>query len=434
MSSDTQIHHTELLLTLDYLLKHTDKDHPATQVRICEYAREYGLKFDKSNQSGNDVKLQRVGKCLSFLYKIAETYPDEMPFVLEKTNGGKYYIESKHALNEEQIAQVLAAIKNDKYTADSDTTFLTERILDAFTTSRDHRETVRKEAERLYKGVPKFEGEDLRRIRCLETAYCEGKIIRIWVGLGDARWYRVYMLKENKGRLYAFLLPAWYQEPVPARNYIFKEAIKIPVCDGKPYEVLTDDPKPNRSSDHLFWLTNPALAEKYGSLDEFIIATKKFGDGKPIIATFSFSLDFADLIERSYREYFFEPLRYQKTNFSRKEIKAARDTLFGLEDCFNVVKVDDGPNKEEPHEGLANIHIDVEKFKGWLLSSPYHDSQTVADFVTIIKPTSLANELLKDYCDKLLRKVNDLPLIEEQKDLLYDLLVNAWAHLDAAKK
>ena len=44
--SDTRIHQIELLLTLDYLLRFTDEDHPATQQDICRHATDFGLKYD----------------------------------------------------------------------------------------------------------------------------------------------------------------------------------------------------------------------------------------------------------------------------------------------------------------------------------------------------------------------------------------------------
>ena len=114
--SDTRIHQIELLLTLDYLLNYTDEFNPATQIDICEHARKYGLKFDKNAKTGNQVRRQRISECLKFLRQITDEFTDDVPFVLETTDSGKYYIEQRHGLNESQVAKILAAISNDKYT------------------------------------------------------------------------------------------------------------------------------------------------------------------------------------------------------------------------------------------------------------------------------------------------------------------------------
>ena len=54
------IHQVEMLLTLDYLLHYTDEKHPATQIDICEHAKEFGLKYDKNSEKGNQVRRQRT--------------------------------------------------------------------------------------------------------------------------------------------------------------------------------------------------------------------------------------------------------------------------------------------------------------------------------------------------------------------------------------
>ena len=87
---NSKINRIELLLTLDYLLHHTDEDHPATQVDICEYANKYGLKFDKNAKQRNQVRRQRIGECLKFLNEVADKFTNEIPFVLETTESGKY--------------------------------------------------------------------------------------------------------------------------------------------------------------------------------------------------------------------------------------------------------------------------------------------------------------------------------------------------------
>ena len=83
--SDTRIHQIELLLTLDYLLRFTDEDHPATREDICRHANDFGLKYDSKAKSGNDVRRQRISDCLKFLMDVTTKFSEEVPFVLETT-------------------------------------------------------------------------------------------------------------------------------------------------------------------------------------------------------------------------------------------------------------------------------------------------------------------------------------------------------------
>ena len=102
--NDTEIHRIELLLTLDYLLNHTDEDHPATQIDICKHARDFGLTYG-GGKPGDVVRRQRIDDCLQWLQSICYKFEkkDKIPFVINSTNSGKFYIEEKNRLNEEQI-------------------------------------------------------------------------------------------------------------------------------------------------------------------------------------------------------------------------------------------------------------------------------------------------------------------------------------------
>ena len=119
---DTRIHQREILITLDYLLHHTDKDHPVKQTDICRYADEkYGISYQGEGVPGNQIKRQRVSECLKYLKELSDKY--EFPFVLETTLGGKFYIEERNGLSEEQVARVLAAVRSDPYIGKDDTEF-----------------------------------------------------------------------------------------------------------------------------------------------------------------------------------------------------------------------------------------------------------------------------------------------------------------------
>ncbi len=80
--SDARIHQIELLLTLDYLLRFTGENHPATQIDICRHANDFGLKYDSKAKSSNDVRRQRIGCCLKFLMEVTSKFPEEAPFIL----------------------------------------------------------------------------------------------------------------------------------------------------------------------------------------------------------------------------------------------------------------------------------------------------------------------------------------------------------------
>lgn len=73
--TDTEIHRIELLLTMDYLLYHTDENHPATQLDICRHGIKFGLQYNSKSTKGNHVRRDRIGDCLVFLSIIQEKFP-----------------------------------------------------------------------------------------------------------------------------------------------------------------------------------------------------------------------------------------------------------------------------------------------------------------------------------------------------------------------
>ena len=205
---DTRIHQREILSTLDYLLHHTDKDHPVKQADICRYAdEEYGITYQGEGVSGNQIKRQRVSECLKYLKELSDKY--EFPFVLECKKGSKFYIEQRNGLNEEQTARVLAAIHNDPYIGKSDTEFYEERILDAFATTEDSKKSIQELSSRYLQGGTKQSQEVIQKIQILEKAYRENCPIQIqWPGESSPQWTKVCYLKEVNHDPYAFLLPA----------------------------------------------------------------------------------------------------------------------------------------------------------------------------------------------------------------------------------
>lgn len=421
--SDTRIHQIELLLTLDYLLNYTDEFNPATQIDICEHARKYGLKFDKNAKTGNQVRRQRISECLKFLRQITDDFTDDVPFVLETTDSGKYYIEQRHGLNESQVAKILAAISNDKYTKDEDVGFLIDRILSAFSTSEENRRIIDNEYKRLLRGGKKYDKETIRKINLIERAYREGKMIKIRFSVTDSDnkkvvdyffWYRVYLIKEFHNKPYAFMLPIGQinvDEKIGRlqffNGFLYEPIEKIDVANEPERNVLCDDLDEHRDFEELFRKKCPNQARKYGTIDNMLEQNILPNGGKACIVSFYFNLGLKDILRRSFEEFFSESFRYQETNMIVGIENQIKDFVGGMD---NWQIVTEEPQKNEyPKYGLVNISVDNNSFKSWLLSDPHGDgSVCIADMVRIIKPLSLNEDLANYFSEKLLKRVDYL--------------------------
>ena len=421
--SDTRIHQIELLLTLDYLLNYTDEFNPATQIDICEHARKYGLKFDKNAKTGNQVRRQRISECLKFLRQITDDFTDDVPFVLETTDSGKYYIEQRHGLNESQVAKILAAISNDKYTKDEDVSFLIDRILSAFSTSEENRRIIDSEYKRLLRGGKKYDRETIRKINLIERAYREGKMIKIRFNVTDPDnkkvvdyffWYRVYLIKEFHNKPYAFMFPIGQinvDEKIGRlqffNGFMYEPIEKIDVVNDSERNVLCDDFDEHRDFEELFRRKCPNQARKYGTIDNMLEQNILPNGGKACIVSFYFNLGLKDILRRSFEEFFSESFRYQETNMIAGIENQIKDFVGGM-DNWRIVTEE--PQKNEyPKYGLVNISVDNNSFKSWLLSDPHGDgSVCIADMVRIIKPLSLNEDLANYFSEKLLKRVDYL--------------------------
>lgn len=436
---NSKINRIELLLTLDYLLHHTDEDHPATQVDICEYANKYGLKFDKNAKQGNQVRRQRIGECLKFLNEVADKFTNEIPFVLETTESGKYYIEQRNGLNENQVAKILAAIKNDKYTKDEDVNFLIERVLSAFSTSVENRKIIGSEYKRLIRGVKKYNKETIRKINVIEKAYREGKMVKIRLSVSDFKrkkivdyyfWYRVYLIKETRNKPCVFMLPIAQINVddvigrlISTEDFIYDSIENIDIPNEPDNIILCKDYDEHRDFDELFREKCPKIAKKYISLDDFVEKTIIPKKGKTCIVSFYFKLVFKDILKQSYEEFFSEEFRYQETNLIagiEKSLKGMTNVL----DSFTIVT--DEPKKNEiPKYGLVNVSVDNESFKSWLLSDPHGEGKVaIIDMVNVIKPSSINNEIAEYYYKHLVK--NSKFLCVEEVDDLINFLIFQW--------
>lgn len=431
--TDTEIHHIELLLTLDYLLNHTDEDHPASQQDICRHATKYGLQY-KGGVAGDDVKRQRIAKCLEFLEEITNDFTDDVPFVLETTESGKYYVEQKNGLDSSQVAKIIAAIKNDKYTRNDDVEFLVDRILSTFGTSEQNKEDIKRESNRLLRGVKKLDKESLRKIRLVDKAYKENRLIKIHHKILRPEtqkwdefdmWYKVYLIKEFRDKLYAFLLPVSMGNI--RMRFIFDPIELITIADGPDKFVLNYDDDENKDfgdCEELFRRNQPRLAEKYGSLDNYVERTIIPIGGKASIITFRFNLNLKDIIKKSFENYFNEDFRYQEIAIYKnveQEIKKLANEL----GSFEIIYTDEPDGKKPPTHGLVNFSVSEKSFKAWLLTDPYGEGHVcMADFVTILKPSTMYEELADYHYRKLGRLAKYLP--RKMKDSMFNALINMY--------
>lgn len=116
----------------------------------------------------------------------------------------------KNGLDNSQVAHLLAALKNDKYTSEDDAEFLMENVLNTFSTSDDNRKKIMDEFSLLNRDVKKCGRNTLKNVELFKKAYKENKIIKVKGPLSfrdDYSWHRVCYIKECDGKLFVLLLP-----------------------------------------------------------------------------------------------------------------------------------------------------------------------------------------------------------------------------------
>ena len=401
--SDTRIHQIELLLTLDYLLRFTDEDHPATQQDICRHATNFGLKYDSKAKSGNDVRRQRIGDCLKFLIDVTTKFPDEVPFILETTPSGKYYIDQKNYLSEEQIIKILAAVQNDKYTQDEDTEFLIERLLDSLSNvyNRDH---YKNELSKLNKGVKKYNFSTNRKIRLVNKAFNEGKMLKIRYEIYDQNkvdihvfdfWYRVYKIKEYRSKPYAILIPIHTGDIVFFKEYIFDAIENLNIPKGSDKEVLWDDFEEHRDLDK--WLRNKArwINKYFDSTESMIEQNKMPVSGIPFKTSFYIKKAFLKFVKPSFEDFFstsFECVPCVSFDIDKdEEVDSRKNDKFYI----NPHPLKSG---EEAEYYVVNTYIDPDAFMSWLVSDAHGDGETnISDMVVIVGPDRFNRRLYNFY-------------------------------------
>ena len=450
MAKDKELHHRELLITLDYLLNHTDEFHPATTEAICKFANEkYDLHYNGAGKSmeGNEIDRRRVGELLHFIDDFCNKY--ELPFVLQQTSGGKYYVEQKNYLNEEQIAKILAAVVNDRYTHDEDTEFLVNRLLEVLSTSEHNRKFLEDNYKRLLSNTKKLSISVNRKLKALKKALDEKRAIclvhtrfgkidkenvldafhsgnknkRIFLRQIEERLYcRVYRIEEHNNKPYAILIPIIH------KGVIFDAVDNLPIAIGLPdRELFNEDEEREDRLEQLFKMNNSALYRLYGSLDEYINKHIIPDRGFAFKTSFYFRYKYLESVKNSFEEFFgidlpVIPCRSFSIDENVAKKAIAIETPFKTDKyAIKCLPLKEG---EEPTTAVVNITINRNAFLVWLESNP-----NIAEAITVVAPESLNAELAFYHLDMLIKYKNHL-----DKDVIYNALeTGRITHLDTRK-
>ena len=397
---DTRIHQREILITLDYLLHHTDKDHPVKQTDICRYADEkYGITYQGEGVPGNQIKRQRVSECLKYLKELSDKY--EFPFVLETTLGGKFYIEERNGLSEEQVARVLAAVRSDPYIGKDDTEFYEERILDAFATTEDSKKSIQELSACYLQGGEKKSEEVIQKIKILEEAYRNNCPIKVqWPGESDPEWAKVCYLKEVNHDPYVFLLPACSLLRQDGKDhYLFEKIENIVFPTLKRSELFFRDEKRKKEfadNDEMFRLSNPKLAKRYGHLDRMLMKMIPSLGEKDGVVSFCFKDVDERAISKSFESFFGEKMHYQ--NVENANLLLGRERDFDPREMSFIARRENRPSDQK----IVHFFTDLAPFKSWLLSDPFGDGRScIGDYVEVMSPESINVDFANYYFKKM---------------------------------
>lgn len=407
IKSDTRIHHIELLLTLDYLLNYTNEEHPATQQDICRHAINYGLKYDSNAKQGNDVRRQRIGECLKFLKEVCDTFPDKVPFILEKTNSGKYYIEQKNNLNKEDIITILSSIKDNKELAEEDSSFYIDSLLSVLSNVHEKND-IKKETFSVNKHAYKNDRESSRKIRLVKKAFNKKKLILVrWeiYPMGshenpyiEDKWYRVYKVDEYYNELYALLLPVDDSSNVLRYHPMFEKVRLLNIPNKKEREVLVDDFDENRDLEKLLELCsggNTGICSLRYKIKENLFPLK----GPIVYVSFYFRLAFEKFIKPLYKQFFQKDLEYTKCKeFEIKQKYRCGRKTFPDEEMEVFVSPIPLKKGEVPVYGVANLKVNEYGFFGWLNIDPHNKGRNfISEMITIVYPSIYNRDLGRLY-------------------------------------
>ena len=385
--SRIELYSRELLITLDYLTNKTNEKKPASRIAICNYADEtYGLKYDKNQEKGNKIDRTRVTKYLEFLYELSINHPDEFPFVIEKTDGGKYYLDQKNSMDESFLIKLLSHIRNDKNISQEDEEYYSKRLLDTFSAKINH-ERIEKEVDKLDMKVIKNSLSLETKLKTIKTAIEDKESIRIrnivYDTTGDKvkkmeylYLYRVYALREINHRPFVILVPV--SSDVDVRLYYnvrcdFVENLDI-------VKGTVEDEKYDGRINDLFKKNVPLLYEKFGSIDKYVeSAIIPVSAGYSFVA-FSFNINLLKVVKAQFENIFNQKLEYKTC--SKFEVEGKK------------IRITDSNN---PIYAIAYTKVNTDAFVSFLLSDPYNTGKTnISDMVEVIFPSIIYNKL-KDY-------------------------------------
>ena len=337
MATNQEKFRRELLITLEYLLLYTDEKHPAMASKICEYAfKQYGIKYHQKPQPGDEIRRDRVQACLLYLYNESAKGNKALNIIIEKTEKGKFYVESKY-FNEEQIVQIGRAIKNDKYTTDDK--YLIESLLD-LTTNTYNREKIFKEINSFSIRSNKYREEKMLEI--LKQIKKDKKIVEVGVeGIlinrkGNKQKGKstekclIYRFKEWNNVLFAIMVP------------LSKPGLIIMPIDKIRIFSYYDDLDEERNIDALFRQNSNIGTKRYNSIDEYLNICVGIKDGGSFTkVSFWYYAQSKRKIESSFLRYFDQKIDSVSCNsfaIDKKENKiTARDNTTGRYYVVNIV-------------------------------------------------------------------------------------------------
>ena len=405
--TDTQIHRAELLITLDYLIKKTDKSHPAKQSDIIVYAK------DTYNFT---PKRQRISECLKYIQDLSNNYSDNFPFHVEQTTGGKYYIDSRYLL-EGDVFKILISIKNDSYIDEDDTKDLIDDLLDVFVSETKQSE-MRNKLSQVDVGIEKNTDAQIKKYDLFEKAWCNkwaidiiqesfGRISDYPLKYGKVKekvLCRVYKIQDYHGKRYAVLVPI-----ENGRAGIIYDAIDNIVLPEykREREIFVEDEDYPERIDELFKTNNPALADMYDNLDDYL--KQNFQGGKGIFNSVSFYFDyqFVNQVKQSFMSYFARDLEVHEANHIDIDEEAYdKDYYFNNRHFQFGIRNHDSELIERIRYGVVNININRNEFMDWLLTNP-----NIEDKVKVVSPASITMNLFNYHFKKANKYIHDLERI-----------------------
>lgn len=317
----------------------------------------------------------------------------DLPFILQ-TSKNRYYIEQRNGLSSDRVAAVLAAIKNDRYTKDEDVDFLIERVLDAFGTSNFNKSDIVKQYKKVIRVGSKFDKETLRKLRLIENAYLENKLIKVRHVESDPKntydlWYLVYFIKEYNNETHAFLIPVTKNPYSSYCNYIFDSITNINIPRGKSDYLLCTDSVKNRDINELFFMQNPYCSHISRTIDGYLESVAFHRRLRHKFVSFYFNLASLGTIKNSFENFFCEDFVYQLKDPGSIEVPliTKRDRYINA-----LIKKRERQHKTIDNEGygFVNMPMNIETFKAWLLTDPFKDGEvTIADMIAVVKPESM---------------------------------------------